>query len=72
MILCGYAFAIVDKNEFYNYYKTQSKNKDQRYDVDMRVTQTMYDQDAEQSYIEHPDEEHRKDLMKRRKIDKII
>lgn len=32
----------------------------------------MYDQDAELSFIENPDETHKRDLIKRRKIDKII
>lgn len=37
LFICGYAYSILNRNEFYLYYKQQSQNKDQRFEVDMRV-----------------------------------
>lgn len=37
LVICGYLHKIMETNEFYLYYKALAKNKDQRYEVDMRA-----------------------------------
>jgi hypothetical protein len=35
---CSWAYTILQNNEFYNYYKNVSSNKDQRTEVDLRAS----------------------------------
>jgi equilibrative nucleoside transporter 1/2/3 len=50
LLACSVCYSILMKNEFYRYFKDLKKNKDQRF-VDLRVTETMYTEEAFESYL---------------------
>lgn len=72
LFACSFAFSILESNEFFKHFQNQSKNKDQRYDVDMRANTKMADEERRDSARKNADDEHKKLLAKRQKIDKIV
>lgn len=71
LFICGYSYDILMRNPYFQYYQNKAREQDQRFQ-DLRVAEDMDNDEARQDYINHPDEEHRKMLIKRKQIDKIV
>lgn len=71
LFICGYSYDILMRNHYFKYYQNRAKEQDQRFQ-DLRVAEDMDNPEARQEYLNNPDEEHRKMLVKRKQIDKIV
>jgi hypothetical protein len=71
LLICSWMFSVLNRNEFYNHHKEQSRNKDQRH-VDLRATLRMFTMKDREEFMQHPSEEARKEILKRQKIDKLM
>lgn len=71
IFICTWAYSVLNRNQFYKHHRELSRNKDQRH-VDLRATLQMFTMKDQEEFIHHPSEEGRKEIMKRKKIDKLM